>query len=161
MFADISNIAYSLVYYLNVSLSGRYNKVREENACLFLLSITRYYVVSVRRNFLFFWLLFIGCVLLRHSLCLPLFYILISIPDRSHDYTMLCANLSKPLYRGIPLKLKKTYFEIFLVRSIFDDRYHKLVIISMIYSCNKQYKIQVYIYVNKMINCILQFVVRS
>ena len=51
-------IAYSAVYYLNVSSSGLITSVGEERA-VFLLSITRNFVVSVRRNSLFY------CVLLH------------------------------------------------------------------------------------------------
>ena len=63
------HISYS-VSYLYVSFSGLITSVGEERA-IFLLSIVRIYVVSVRRGFSLLLVLRIGCViLLWHSLCL-------------------------------------------------------------------------------------------
>ena len=67
-------LCYSFVSYLYVSFSGLITSVGE---LIVLLSITRNYVVSVRRCFLFLLVLRIGCAnLLWHSLCLPYNYLL-------------------------------------------------------------------------------------
>ena len=68
----------TLVIYLSVSFSGLITStsVGEERA-KFLLSLTRDYVVSVRRGFLFLLVLRIGCViLLWHSLYVLLISVL-------------------------------------------------------------------------------------
>ena len=58
-----------------VNLSGSITWVGEERT-FFLLSFTCYYVVSVRKGFLFLLVLGIGCViLLWHFLCLPYNYL--------------------------------------------------------------------------------------
>ena len=64
-------VFYSMVSYLYVSYGGSITSVGEERAkCL--LSFTCNYVVSVRRDFLFLWVLGMDCViLLWHSLSLP------------------------------------------------------------------------------------------
>ena len=60
---------YSIVSNLYVSCGGSITSVGEERA---KLSFTCNYVVSVRRGFLFIWVLGLGCViLLWHSLSLP------------------------------------------------------------------------------------------
>ena len=48
VFNDVLCIVYSGVYYLNVSFNGLITSVREDRA-VFLQSITRNFVVSVRR----------------------------------------------------------------------------------------------------------------
>ena len=80
--------------YLYVSRSGSITNVREERELICLLSFTcNIYVVSVRRGFLFLWVLGTGYVtLLWHSLSLPYNYFkclnnigLIIIKKRSHE----------------------------------------------------------------------------
>ena len=70
----VSCRSYSVVSYLYVSFSRLISSVGEERA-IFLLCITRSYVVSVRRDFHFFLVLRVGCViLLWHSLGLSYNY---------------------------------------------------------------------------------------
>ena len=60
-------ILYSIVSYLYVSCSGSIISVGEGRTFVCL-----YYVASVRRGFLFLWVLGMGCViLLWHSLSIP------------------------------------------------------------------------------------------
>ena len=56
-------MTYSIVYYLNVSFSGLITSVGMKKL-VFLLLNTRYFIVSVRRSFLFLLVLGIGCVIL-------------------------------------------------------------------------------------------------
>ena len=67
-------ILYSFVVYLYVSGSGSISSVgKRELICLLLFTCN--YVVSIRRSFLFLWVLVIGYViLLWHSLSLPYNY---------------------------------------------------------------------------------------
>ena len=68
-------ILYCFVVYLFVSRSGSITLVGEERANLFTCN----YVVSVRRGFLFHWVLGMGYViLLWHSLSLPYTYFAVS-----------------------------------------------------------------------------------
>ena len=68
-------ILYSFVVYLYVSGSGSITLVGEERELICLPLFTCNYVVSVRRGFLFLWVLGMGCViLLWHSLSLPYNY---------------------------------------------------------------------------------------
>ena len=70
-------ILYSFVVYLYVSGSGSITSVGEERKliCLDQLLFTCNYVVSVRRDFLFLWVLGMGyAFLLWHSLSLPYNY---------------------------------------------------------------------------------------
>ena len=75
---DVScRILYSSVGYVYVSGSGSITSVVEERELICLLLFTCKYVVSVRRGFLFLWLLGMGCViLLWHSQGLPYNYYL-------------------------------------------------------------------------------------
>ena len=78
MFYGVSvscRIFISIVRYSYVSCSGLITSVGEERAFC-LLSFTCNYVISVRRGFLFLWVLAMGCfTLLWHSLSLPYNYI--------------------------------------------------------------------------------------
>ena len=68
-------MSYSFVVYLYVSVSGSITSV-----LICLLLFTCNYVVSVRRGFLFLWVLGMGYViLLWHSLSLPYNYSIIVI----------------------------------------------------------------------------------
>ena len=69
-------ILYSIVSYSYVSCSGSITSVREERANLSAIDYLKSYVVSVRRGFLFLWVLGMGYViLLWHSLSLPYNYL--------------------------------------------------------------------------------------
>ena len=71
----VSCISYSVGTYLYVSFNGFITLVGKERA-IFLLSFTCNYVVSVRRGFLFFLVLRMGCViLLCYFLGLPYSYL--------------------------------------------------------------------------------------
>ena len=74
-------ILYSFVVYLYVSRSGPITSIGEERAnCLLLFTCK--YVVSIRRGFLFLWVLGMGYViLLWHSLSLPCNYFSGNIQD--------------------------------------------------------------------------------
>ena len=68
-------ILYSSVGYLYVSGSGSITSVWEERELICLLLFTCNYVASVRRGFLFLWVLDMGYViLLWYSLSLPYYY---------------------------------------------------------------------------------------
>ena len=68
-------ISYSIISYLYVSCSGSITSDGEERASLSAISFTCYYVFSVLRGFLSFWVLGMGCVIsLWHSLSLPYNY---------------------------------------------------------------------------------------
>ena len=69
-----SRILYSSVGYLYVSGGGSTTSFGEREL-FFLLLFTCNYVVSVRRGFLFLWVLWMCCfILLWHSLSLPYNY---------------------------------------------------------------------------------------
>ena len=66
------HILYSFVVYLYVSGSGSITSDGEERELICLLLFTCNYVASVRRGFLFLWVLGMGYVIiLWHSLSLP------------------------------------------------------------------------------------------
>ena len=67
-------VFYSFVVCPYVSVSGSLTSVGEEREliCLLLFTCNNMYVVSVRRGFLFLWVLRMGyAILLCHSLSLP------------------------------------------------------------------------------------------
>ena len=54
-----------LITFLNVSFSGLVTSAGEERT-VFSCMITRNFVISVERNFVFLWVLMIGCVSVLH-----------------------------------------------------------------------------------------------
>ena len=83
-------ILYSIVSYLYISCSGSITSVGEERELACLLSFTCNYVVPVRRGFLFFLVLGMGCVIfLWYSLGLT-YTVLILLQSRLG--IMLCKD---------------------------------------------------------------------